>query len=162
MRPELSTWVADNQIEGEVLRATFGWGKYFGLSRTAMGEGDRPKAAIGHVTLRVQDVKGSCAFYVQLGLRLVVEKEELAILELRGGTHLLLFRAKGKPKRGPLRSFDIMVDDAGGYRAALAAREVPVSPLRYDSLSGHHMFEVTDPDGRVLTVLSDHTEGRPV
>ncbi len=31
MRPELSTWVADNQIEGEVLRATFGWGKYFGL-----------------------------------------------------------------------------------------------------------------------------------
>ncbi len=38
-----------------------------------MGEGDRPKAAIGHVTLRVQDVKGSCAFYVQLGLRLVVE-----------------------------------------------------------------------------------------
>jgi len=37
-----------------------------------------------------------------------------------------------------------------------------VSPLRHDSLSRHHIFEVTDPDGHVLTVLSDHTEGRPV
>ena len=87
-----------------------------------MTEGDRPKAAIGHVTLRVQDVQRSCAFYAQLGLRRVVEKEELAILELRGGTHLLLFRAKGKPKRGPIRSFDIMVDDAEDHRAALTTR----------------------------------------
>jgi len=128
----------------------------------AMAEGDRPKAAIGHVTLRVQDVERSSAFYAQLGLRRVVEKEELAILELRGGTHLLLFRAKGKPKRGPIRSFDFMVDDAEAHRAALTTRDVPVSPMRDDSLSGHRMFEVTDPDGHVLTVLSDHTEGRPV
>ena len=127
-----------------------------------MAEADKPKAAIGHVTLRVQDVKRSCAFYAQLGLRRVVEREELAILEFRGGTHLLLFRAKVKPKRGPIRSFDIMVDDAKGHRAALTARDVPVSPLRHDSLSAHHIFEVTDPDGHVLTVLSDHTEGRPV
>jgi len=127
-----------------------------------MAEADKPKAAIGHVTLRVQDVKRSCAFYTQLGLRRVVEREELAILEFRGGTHLLLFRAKGKPKHGSIRSFDIMVDDAKGHRAALSARDVPVSPLRHDSLSAHHIFEVTDPDGHVLTVLSDHTEGRPV
>ena len=127
-----------------------------------MAEADRPKAAIGHVTLRVQDVKKSCAFYAQLGLRRVVEREELAILEFRGGTHLLLFRVKGRPKRGPIKSFDIMVDDTKGHRAALGARNVPVSPLRQDSLSGHQIFEVTDPDGHVLTVLSDHTEGRPV
>ena len=125
-------------------------------------EDNRPQAAIGHVTLRVQDVMRSCAFYEALGLRPLLQKEGLAILELRGGTHLLLFRAKGKPKHGPIRSFDIMVDDAEGHRSALATGGARLGPLREDSLSGHRMFDVTDPDGHVLTVLSDHTEGRPV
>lgn len=122
----------------------------------------RPAVSIGHVVLRVSDVARAAAFYGSLGLRPVVERESMAILELRGGTHLLLFKARGKSKRGSIRSFDFMVDDADAFHDELAARGVPTGPVRTDRLSAHRMFEFTDPDGHLLTVLSDHTEGRAV
>ena len=56
-----------------------------------------PPIAIGHVTLSVSDVGPAADFYRALGLRPILEREELAILELRGGTHLVLFRAEGEP-----------------------------------------------------------------
>ncbi len=123
-------------------------------------DSERPSVAIGHVTLRVSDLARSAEFYKTLGMRAIVERESLAILELRGGTHLLLFKAKSKPRHRVIRTFDLMVDDADGLRGALSARGVAVGPVRSDRLSGHRMFEVTDPDGHSLTVLSDHTEGR--
>jgi len=118
--------------------------------------------AIGHVTLRVTDVVRAAEFYKTLGLRAIVEQEGIAILELRGGTHLLLFEAKSKPRRRAIRSFDFMVGDADLFREVLSARGIDVSSVREDRLSGHRMFEVTDPDGHAVTVLSDHTEGRVV
>src|SRR5215208_5166494 len=71
----------------------------------------RPSVAIGHVILHARNVTASAEFYSAIGLRLIVKRSDLAILELRGGTHLLLFEAKRKPKAGPMRSFDFMVDD---------------------------------------------------
>jgi len=124
--------------------------------------GNRPSIAIGHVTLRVSDVARAAEFYKALGIRAVFEGEGMAILELRGGTHLLLFKAKTKPRRRAIRTFDFMVGDADAFRDDLAARGIETSAVREDRLSGHRMFEVTDPDGHVVTVLSDHTEGRPV
>lgn len=122
----------------------------------------RPLLSVGHVVLRVSEVTQAAAFYRSLGMRAVVERKEIAILELRGGTHLLLFKAKSKPRAGAVRSFDFMVDDADAFHDALQARGVITTPVRDDRLSGHRMFELTDPDGHVLTVLSDHTDGRPV
>ena len=114
------------------------------------------------MTLSVSDVSRSAEFYKTLGIRAVFEREGMAILELRGGTHLLLFKSKTKPRRRAIRTFDFMVGDADAFRGGLAARGIETSAVREDRLSGHRMFEVTDPDGHVVTVLSDHTEGRPV
>src|SRR5215212_5075792 len=75
--------------------------------------------AIGHVTLRVSDVGRAAGFYGALGLRPILHREELAILELRGGTHLVLFRAEGKPEAGPVGAFDFMVEDIEAARAAM-------------------------------------------
>jgi catechol 2,3-dioxygenase-like lactoylglutathione lyase family enzyme len=122
----------------------------------------RPPVAIGHVTLRVADVARAAEFYGTLGLRPVMQRKAMAILELRGGTHLLLFRAMGKPKRGPLRSFDFMVDDVDKAHARLLDAGLTCSDIASDRVSGHHKFEVTDPDGHVLTVYSTHAEGREV
>lgn len=122
----------------------------------------RPRVSVGHVVLRVSDVPRAAGFYASLGMRPVVEREQMAILELRGGTHLLLFKAKSKPRRGAVRSFDFMVDDADAFHDELHARGLTPSLVRDDRLSGHRMFDLTDPDGHVLTVLSDHTDGRPV
>ena len=125
-------------------------------------ESERPSVAIGHVILHARDVIVSAEFYTALGLRPIFKRPDLAILELRGGTHLLLFEAKSKPEPGPLRSFDFMVDEIASTRASLEAAGMELTPLRDDHISGHQMFEVTDPDGNALTILSSHTEGREV
>jgi len=122
----------------------------------------RPALAIGHVSLRVSDVARAAAFYEALGLRPVMKSPGLAICELRGGTHLMLFRARGTPRKGPVRSFDFMVDDVEAFRAHLAAAGLEPADLRDDARGGHRYFEVSDPDGHALTVFSSHTSGRPV
>lgn len=122
----------------------------------------RPAVAIGHVVLQTRDVDVAAEFYDAIGLRLIVRRPELAILELRGGTHLLLFKAKRKPTPGPVRAFDMMVDDIQSTWASLGAAGMKVTPIRGDRISGHQMFEVTDPDEHSITILSSHTEGRPV
>lgn len=50
----------------------------------------RPRFAIGHLSMHAADVVALTQFYGRLGMRIVVEKPEFAILELRGGTHLVL------------------------------------------------------------------------
>lgn len=121
-----------------------------------------PPIAIGHVTLRVSDVGLAADFYRAIGLRPILRREELAILELRGGTHLLLFRAEGKPKAGPVRAFDFMVEDIEAAHAAMERAGGKGTAIDEDHIAGHLWFEVTDPDGHVLRVFSSHTEGRPV
>jgi catechol 2,3-dioxygenase-like lactoylglutathione lyase family enzyme len=121
-----------------------------------------PPVAIGHVTLRVSEVSRAADFYRALGLRPILKQEGLAILELRGGTHLVLFRARGKPKAGPVRGFDFMVEDITATHAAMAEAGIRGTAVSEDHLAGHLWFEVTDPDGHVLKIFSSHTGGRPV
>jgi catechol 2,3-dioxygenase-like lactoylglutathione lyase family enzyme len=121
-----------------------------------------PPIAIGHVTLSVSDVGLAADFYEALGLRPILNRAELAILELRGGTHLVLFRADGEAEAGPVRDFDFMVEDIEAVHAALEGAGVRGTPISEDHLAGHLWFEVTDPDGHVLKVFSSHTGGRPV
>ena len=121
-----------------------------------------PPIAIGHVTLRVSDVGLAAEFYRALGLRPILKREELAILELRGGTHLVLFRARGKPKSGPVRVFDFMVEDIEAAHATMRSAGVKGTAIDEDHIAGHLWFEVTDPDGYVLRVFSSHTDGRTV
>lgn len=122
----------------------------------------RPGVAIGHVTLRVRDVTEAESFYRTLGMRPIMAREQMAILEMRGGTHLLLFRSKGKPKSGPVRSFDLMVDDIRVLRTQLSKMRMEVSGVERDGRSGHTFFSVKDPDGHLLTVYSSHAGDREV
>ena len=121
-----------------------------------------PPIAIGHVTLLVSDVGLAANFYETLGLRPILNREELAILELRGGTHLVLFQGKDKPKAGPVRDFDFMVEDIEAAHHAMERAGVRATAIGEDPLAGHLWFEVTDPDGHVLKVFSSHTGERPV
>ena len=50
-----------------------------------------PAAAFGHFVLKVDDIDRSYQFYTNLGLRPFGIFPDLAIIELRGGTHILLF-----------------------------------------------------------------------
>ena len=46
--------------------------------------------AVAHLVFKVADLKSSCQFYSNLGLPPFAIEEKVAIIELRGGTHLLL------------------------------------------------------------------------
>ena len=50
----------------------------------------RPAVWIGHTVLSVGDVDRSADFWRDLGMRELVRNSDVAVLELRGGTHLVL------------------------------------------------------------------------
>jgi hypothetical protein len=68
----------------------------------------RPPVAVGHVRLNVTDVSAAARWLVTLGLRPIVTRGELAVLELRGGTHVVVassFQCYGTgAERRPLES----------------------------------------------------------
>lgn len=120
----------------------------------------RPPIAVGHVMLHVSSVEDSARFYALLGCRPVYAKPEMAILELRGGTHLMLF--SGEPGGREHPGFDLIVDDLPGYAARLRTAGVLCGEIERHERSGHDLFTLCDPDGYVITCYSDHTDGRPV
>ena len=72
---------------------------------------DRPAVALGHVCLDVLDVAAATDFFVGLGIREVVRRDDFAVLELRGGTHIILSKASAPIASGTKVPFDLMVDD---------------------------------------------------
>jgi catechol 2,3-dioxygenase-like lactoylglutathione lyase family enzyme len=118
----------------------------------------RPDIAIGHVRLSVGNVTETTDFFVKLGIRTIVAQEDFAVLELRGGTHLVL-RAWEKPESNPV-AFDIMVDDINAAHARCKGYGMEVSAINHGRI--HDSFEVQTPDCRALTINSSHAGNRAV
>jgi catechol 2,3-dioxygenase-like lactoylglutathione lyase family enzyme len=118
----------------------------------------RPDIAIGHVRLSVSNVADSTAFFVKLGIRTIVEQADFSVLELRGGTHLVL-RPWNAPETSPV-DFDIMVDDLDAAHAKLKGYGLEVSEISRGRI--HDNFEVQTPDRRALTINSSHAGDRAV
>src|ERR1700683_4716148 len=84
-----------------------------------------PELAVGHLVLKVADLKSSCQFYSNLGLPPFAIDEKVAIIELRGGTHLLLLEVDQLAGEGVAESltgqfherfseqFDLMIKGKG-------------------------------------------------
>jgi len=118
--------------------------------------GAEPRIAVGHFSLRVTDVARSAAFYMSLGMTEDHPPTRgMAILGLRGGTHMLLFRAKRKPRPSRL-PFDFLVEDVDALKRDLAARGFEPGPMLKDEYSSHRYFTCPDPDGHGLTFTSEH------
>lgn len=118
----------------------------------------RPDIAIGHVRLQVGNVANSTDFFVKLGIRSIVEREDFSVLELRGGTHLVL-RTWEEPEAGPV-PFDIMVDDIDAAYAHTQGHGMQVTDISRGRIHDH--FEVQTPDRRALTINSSHAGDRAV
>lgn len=122
---------------------------------------DLPALAVAHVVATVRDVRVAAEFYRRLGLRPVWLRKGMAILELRGGTHLLLFpRQRGR--RAATASFDLMAEDLDAAHAQAEANGLSPRPIEHQPRIAHRCFTVDDPDGHRITIYSSHTEGRPV
>jgi hypothetical protein len=64
---------------------------------------------VGHVVLETDRLEETEQFMRKIGMRSIVQRPEVAVLELRGGTHLVLI-AKPEVVAGTA-PFDLMVED---------------------------------------------------
>jgi catechol 2,3-dioxygenase-like lactoylglutathione lyase family enzyme len=120
----------------------------------------RPDVAIGHIVMYASEVPASARFYETLGCRPVHASRDMAILELRGGTHLMLFAGEPTDREQP--GFDLMVDELSAYRDRLIAAGIQCTELERHERSGHELFKCDDPDGYRVVVYSNHSECRSV
>jgi hypothetical protein len=120
----------------------------------------RPGAAVGHVYLGATDVPAAADWFEAAGLRPIADGDDFAVLELRGGTHLVITHRQRRPKKGTEASFDLMVDDVDAAHRRFAARGLKPTRIRRGSI--HDSFQLDGPDGYAITVLSSHAGNRPV
>ncbi len=118
---------------------------------------NRPVFALGHLELPVADVGEALAFFVRHGLREVHRAETFAILELRGGTHIILSPAKSAIAEGQRAPFDLMTDDVDAAHARFEADGAVVSAIERGSI--HDRFTVRGPSGYEIPVNSSHVVG---
>jgi hypothetical protein len=120
----------------------------------------RPPVAVGHVHLPVVDVGAAARWLETVGLRPIVTMAELAVLELRGGTHVVVRRSEPAPEPGVRAPFDLMVDDIDAAHRDYAGKGLSPSPVRRGRI--HDSFDLPGPDGWTFTVNSSHASGRPI
>ena len=96
-------------------------------------------------------------FFAGQGLRPIGEGADFAVLELRGGTHLLLMRTRQRIKPRTEAPFDLMVDDIAGAHARWSEQGFTVSPITH--ARSHEQFWLSDPDGNRVLVNSSHVMG---
>lgn len=122
---------------------------------------DRPSAAIGHMDLPANDINESYDFYLKLGLRGVFCDDKLGIVELRGGTHLIL---RKEPHADTPTTLDLMIPERG-YRALEAYREgltrAGLTPpeIPRETHFGHSVLTLKDPAGNEISIFNSHIEG---
>jgi catechol-2,3-dioxygenase len=129
--------------------------------------------AVGHLVLKVADLKSSCQFYANLGIPPFAIEEKIAIVELRGGTHLLLLEIDQLAGEGMAQSvtgqfhqrfseqFDLMIKGKGlnelkKYRLELISRGIAAGEIPDETFFGHHLFCIKDPDGNGITIYTSH------
>ena len=125
----------------------------------ALSTDKRPPVSVGHVRLPVKDVGAAARWLETVGLRPIVTRDELAVLELRGGTHVVV-RAAEAPPPGTIAPFDLMVDDVDATHRDYAEKGLNPTPIRRGRI--HDSFEVPGPDGWTFTVNSSHASGEPI
>jgi hypothetical protein len=120
----------------------------------------RPPVAVGHVRLPVVDVAAAATWLETVGLRPIVTMDDLAVLELRGGTHVVVRRGEQAPTPGAIAPFDLMVDDIDAAHRDYAAKGLSPSPVSRGRI--HDSFQLPGPDGWTFIVNSSHASGQPI
>ncbi len=122
------------------------------------GDDARPPIWVGHVTLRTPELAATHDFMIQLGMRDIARGEDFGVLELRGGTHLVLL-PNDQFATGPT-PFDLMVDDLEATHRELAEKGLEPSEIEQGRI--HRSFTIACPSGHTVKFNSTHVSDRPV
>ena len=129
--------------------------------------------AVAHLVFKVTDLKRSCQFYSNLGIPPFAIDGKAAIIELRGGTHLLLLEVDplagediaesvtGQFHKRFSEQFDLMIKGKGlnelkKYRLELISRGIAAGEIPDETFFGHYLFCIKDPDGNGITIYTSH------
>jgi len=85
-------------------------------------------------------------------MRMVVDLDHLAIVELRGGTHIVI-----QPGSAGQGSLDLIVDDIDETRDVLISAGAEATGIKRGN--PHDQFNSTDPEGNALIIRSNHAIG---
>lgn len=123
-----------------------------------MNEEDlRPPVWVGHVVLETNRLEESAQFMGMIGMRPVHQGPEVAIFEMRGGTHLILLaKAEIVPGDAP---FDLMVDDLRDTHQRFTSLGLAPTPIEVIASVDHERFRVREPAGHLITFYSNHVSG---
>ena len=144
-----------------------------GLALSEMRTAADLELAVAHLVFKVADLKSSCEFYSNLGIPPFFTDEEAAIIELRGGTHLILLSVDSMAGEGIAESltgqfhkkfseqFDLMIkgkglNDLEKYRLELLSRGIEAGEIPDETFFGHYLFCIKDPDGNGITIYTSH------
>lgn len=119
---------------------------------------DRPPVWVGHITLPTNRLDESETFMQKIGMRPIFRGDDVAVLELRGGTHIVLMK-QGEPAEG-IADFDLMVEELDETHRDFAARGLEPSEISRGNI--HDSFTIRDPGGMQITVNSTHVSDQPV
>ncbi len=123
-----------------------------------MSKDERPPVWVGHVAMHSPAVLATRKFMQQIGMRLVAGDDDFAVLEMRGGTHLVV---TADADSGLIKGdFDLMVDDLDATHAQFV--EFGLEPGEIERGRIHDCFKVREPGGTVITFNSSHVGKLPV
>ena len=118
----------------------------------------RPPVWVGHVTMASHRLDESWELMQKLGMRPLFHRDDVGVLELRGGTHLVLLPTdEALSGSAP---FDLMVEDLDATHKQLA--EQGLSPSEIERGNIHDSFTIRDPSGLDVTFNSTHVSDQPV
>ena len=112
----------------------------------------RPPVWVGHVSIHTRDLDATEGFFKDVGLRPLFRGDDVAVLEFRGGTHVVVMRDdSAEPGKA---EFDLMVEDIQAAHAEYKSKGFEVSELTEGTI--HTSFSVTEPGGNRIVVNSSH------
>ena len=118
----------------------------------------RPLAATGHLFLRATGVRSAAERLVSVGVRPIVVRDAFAVLELRGGTHIVVREAEDDGENEA--PFDLMYDDLDAAHTTFRERGFSVSEIRRGGV--HRSFLATAPEHYRIKILDSHAGDRIV
>lgn len=119
---------------------------------------NRPPVWVGHVAMYTSRLGESNEFMQLVGMRLIASGDEFAVLEMRGGTHLVL--TTDVESKLIKADFDLMVEDLDATHEHFT--QLGLEPGEIERGEIHDSFEIREPGGTVITFNSSHVGQMPV
>ena len=113
---------------------------------------------MGHIELHTNQLDASDRCMQKIGLRPIFRNESVSILELRGGTHLVL--VEDNDHRPGEADFDLMVEDIDVTYKQFQELDLNVSEMQRGTI--HDSFTLVEPGGNSIRVNSTHVSDQPV